>query len=309
MAYNLVAFILAVTLSCADSAKHFYGYSECSYRNYTTRCPVLGQKLHQTNKQLQSFPSLKYKETCLRLGNNLIQAFPNDLLPYQTLETLDLIQNRISKLPENLIVLEKLETLDVRENKITAIASTIRFPGSLRALMLAGNGLKSFPDGISIPNLFVLDLSRNLFNEIPKSFCVSKQLIRVDFTNNPLRTDLSKYTDNLNACPNANGVPFCLFSDSETLRCDCKSLYSILGVEPAFQFGTKLRNHLITCSEDDSEEEYKGWELFNINATALPHSCHEALKTQQSKSAASNANVALVFVGMFFGVHKSFERA
>lgn len=233
--------------------------------------------LNYEGRGLDAFPTLNNKETCVKLKGNVIDHFPNDISNLVTVVTLDLSENRVSAIPNDLDTLSNLEILDISGNRLQTLSPQTRFPASLRGLILANNQMKILPPAIKVPGLFVLDLSNNMFADIPEHFCVSDQLIRIDFTNNPLQHDVSHYIDTVNRCRNANNIQFCLFIDKSNIRCDCSSVGPILTGTPSFCMGTQIRGREIQCTTTDSEEVYSGKYLFDVNDTMVKEACPLAL--------------------------------
>lgn len=238
--------------------------------------------LNYERRSLDAFPTLKNKETCIKLKGNVIDKFPDDLSNLVTVATLDVSENRVSAIPKELDTLSNLEILDISGNRLQIMSPQTRFPASLRGLILANNQMKTVPPGINVPGLFVLDLSSNMFTDIPDHFCVSDQLIRIDFTNNRLKHDLSHYIDTVNRCKNANDIPFCLFTDKANMRCDCSSVGPILTGTSSFCMGTRIRGREIQCTTTDSEERYSGKYLFDVNTTMVEEACPFAFEEETS---------------------------
>lgn len=289
-----LALILAV---CPVKGKGS-GYSECTHNKYQATCMRSTSPLVMEGRGISIFPQLTNRQDCLKLARNSISSFPDKLDPYEPVVTLDLSDNRLSRLPDDLNRLANLEILDLSRNSLLKLSPTIRFPASLRGLLLAGNGMKTLPDGIKIPGLFVLDLSNNLFTQIPTGFCVSDQLIRVDFTNNKLTPDLAPHIDVIGSCPNANGVPFCMFTDIDTLDCKCSSLRPMFDGQSVFSPGLpsgKVAGAVVKCDKQKSESMWKSQDLYDVNVTEVRNSCSWASLTSNR---APPPHIALIWLLM-----------
>lgn len=265
--------LLLLVAQTALAVKYDFGYHECTYNTYYTKCFGEGYQLHRNREALTTFPPLLHKEECLVLEDNQISSFPTDLENYNTLYTLNVAKNRIQTLPDNLDILHKLKVLDLSANRLSQLSSSTRFPQTLEALILKGNSLQSLPAGLQMPNLYVLDLSNNRFSNIPREFCVSKQLIRVDFTQNSQIADVSEYVDVLNECRNVNEISFCLFTDRDYIKCDCETLGSIMLRKPAFLMGTPLLNQIVTCSATSDVRNLTGVHLFDVTTQEVGNAC------------------------------------
>ena len=264
---------LVFVQSTMSWSKYDFGYSECTYNTYHTNCiGTDGYQLHEKGMGLTQFPPLKRRENCLVLENNEIQEFPRDLSNYATLLTLNVAKNKIKSLPDDLDTLSKLQILDLSANSLSGLSASTRFPHSLEALILKGNTIQSLPTGLEIPGLFVFDLSENRFTNIPKEFCVSKQLIRVDFTQNKLG-DISQYVDVLDECRNVNEISFCMFTDSDYIQCDCNTLGPMMLRKPAFQIGTPLPNQLVTCGATSVLSNMTGTQLYDVHIDDVSKAC------------------------------------
>ncbi|XP_045209422.2 leucine-rich repeat and death domain-containing protein 1-like isoform X2 [Mercenaria mercenaria] len=269
---------VALMLSPTVVSSEYFGYSECVYNKYKAVCLGEFEAVSYENRGLTKFPSISRRKTCVHLQHNHIERFPEDLSSLSHVVTLGMADNRISSLPDDLEKMVKLEILDVSENRLKMLSPSTRFPASLRGLLLARNEMKTIPAGVTVPGLFVLDLSNNVFTDIPEHFCVSGQLIRVDFTDNRLRHEVSQYIDTVNRCRNVNEIPFCLFTDKTNIKCDCSSMGPILGGSPSFCMGTPQKSLEIECSAE-SEEMYlykgqsRGQKVFDVNVTMVKDAC------------------------------------
>ena len=273
MAFSWIS--LLTILYSTSVLSYDFGYSECLYHAYTAANKCMGQNprlLQYENKNLEEFPTIR-DQNCIKLMRNNIKRFPKDLSVMKHVVTLNLARNKINELPGDLHVMENLEVLNLHQNNVTTLSKSTSFPGSLRGLVLSGNNMKTFTEGIEIPGLFVLDLSGNMFTEIPKHFCVSSQLIKVDLTSNRIVDDVSNAMIELNRCRNVNNIPFCLYTDLPTMNCNCESLAPILAQPAAFYMGTKTPGRNIGCNKDTSEDKYKGVKIFDVNATQVKAGC------------------------------------
>ena len=208
--------------------------------------------------------------------------------------TLNLARNQINELPDDLHVMENLEVLNLSQNNVTTLSKSTRFPESLRGLVLSQNNMKTFTEGIEIPGLFVLDLSGNMFTEMPRHFCVSSQLIKVDLTRNRIAEDVSSAMIELNRCRNVNKVPFCLYTDKPTMNCNCDSLAPILAQPSAFYMGTKTQGRQIGCNTENSDEKYNNMKIFDVNVTEIKAGCSLKAYLDETKSAATVVKINIV---------------
>lgn len=249
-------------------------YAECQFNQYTPLCPTTADKLQNLNE----FPPSP-GDHCLFLKGNNIQSFPVNLATYNMVPMIDVSTNKITSLPSNLTALAKLAILDVSYNAISTL-SDITFPNNLEVLSLAGNTIANLP-GWSIPNLFVLDLSNNLFRSIPETFCVSQNLLRVDFMGNKLEGDVSTYMRTLSSCKNLAEVPFCLFADWRSIKCTCDSIIPLVYQKQTFCMGKTGRFEFIKCSEN-SDIDFKRYDLYDVNSSLVQKSCALALMSSTS---------------------------
>lgn len=303
MIVNLQAVIIVLMwTSTAVNTLDNYGYRECVHNKYQAVCLGKAEWFSREGRGLNSFPSIPSKATCVILKSNYIEQFPGDVSSLTNVVTLDLSGNRLSYLPDDLYKMQQLEILDVSENRLETLSPNTKFPESLRGLLLAKNNMKRIPNGIRVPGLLVLDLSHNLFTEIPEQFCISDQLIRVDFTRNPLQHDVSRDISKVNRCKNINDIPFCLFTTETTIKCDCSSLGPLLQDSPSFCMGAQTKYQEFTCSSN-SVDKYKTKKIFDLNVTVVKDACpHEFLAQQKSISAKNglDTNVALVIPLLLF---------
>lgn len=300
MADDLLAITIVLLAAALVTSQDDFGYHECVYNSYRAVCMGSYELMRQENRGLTVFPNVTRRTTCLKLRRNAIERFPKDLNSLKDIVTLDVAINRISSLPFDLDKMSKLEILDLSQNMLEMLSPLTNFPASLRGLLLAKNGMKTIPSGIVVPGLFVLDLSQNQFTNIPDQFCMSDQLIRVDFTKNPLSKDLSQHIGTVSRCRNVNEIPFCLFTDSSNIKCDCSSVGPILGTRPNFCIGTPVRGQEIQCMSG-SEDVYSGKKLFDVNVTMVKDTC--PLGASHAKSAATTlllTNTGIVIALIMF---------
>lgn len=290
--FYIVVTILASLELCAGKET---SYAECQFYQYKPLCPTTTLR----SQNLYEFPPSP-GDRCLLLQGNNIQSFPINLATYSKVPLLDVSMNKITSLPSDLTALEKLAILNVSYNTISTL-SDITFPNSLEVLSLAGNKIANLP-GWSIPNLFVLELSNNQFTSIPETFCVSQNLIRVDFLGNKLDGDASTYMGTLSSCKNLAQVPFCLFVDWHTMKCTCNSILPLVYQKQTFCFGNTGRFEFVKCSED-SDSDFKRYDLYDVNSSLVQKSCALALMKSTSapiKSHWGSCHILGFFVMLVF---------
>ncbi|KAL3885840.1 hypothetical protein ACJMK2_025885 [Sinanodonta woodiana] len=272
MEYLPVLYALLTSLelyACKETS-----YAECQFYPYTASCATKPYTLQNRNE----FPSSPGNQ-CLFLAGNNIQSFPVNLATYSNVPMIDVSMNRITNLPSDLTALAKLTILNVSYNAISTL-SDILFPNSLEVLSLAGNKIANLPRW-SIPNLFVFDLSNNKFTSIPETFCVSQNLLRVDFLGNKLEGDVSTYMRTLTSCTNLVDVPFCFFADWQSMKCTCDSLIPLVYHEQTFCLGNTGRFQFLKCSES-SDSDFKRYDLYDVNSSLVQKSCALALINKSS---------------------------
>lgn len=294
--------VILMSVSAVVRAVDYTGYHECVHNSYEPFCLNTAGQFSRERRSLKEFPSIPSTAACVHLKGNYIEKFPQDVNSLKNVETLDISANRITYLPNDLHKMQKLEILDLSANRIETLSPSTKFPASLRGLILARNNMKYIPNGVTIPGLFVFDLSHNLFEEIPEQFCVSDQLIRVDFSKNPLRHDVSRDVSKINRCKNVNGIPFCLFTTDTTIKCDCSSLGPLLQESPSFCMGADEKYTAFSCSSN-SADMYKAKKIFDLNITEVKDECPHAFKSSRVNSSPRNGlhiSVILAMSFMFF---------
>ena len=299
----LQVFCVISTVSLVLSIEEL-GYHECTYNTYRATCLNNNNPLYNANMHLAQFPRIAGR-TCVMLYNNRISRFPTDLTGTETVVTLNLQNNLIEDLPMDLTLMEHMEILDLSRNKIVSLSRRTRFPASLRGLLLAGNRMKTIPEGIEIPGLYVFDLSNNLFESVPEHFCVSDQLFRVDLTNNPLKQDLSLSFPILNRCRNIRKIPYCLFTDHGQLSCDCPTLAQVVGQKQRFCLGTPFRGREMKCNASTSSVEYKDKYIFDVNVTRIKRICSYALLQADGHDNKSSDKLGAQFIYILMTVFLS----
>lgn len=277
--FGLLALVLIwFQILVASQTQLDYQYTECIHHQYKAVCLRNPSKiLTLENKTLNRFPDLQNCD-CVNLARNQIDSFPANLSTLNFVVTLDLSRNVINKLPDNLNEMSQLEILDISNNLLDTLSTSTRYPASLRGLILKGNKMRTIPAGIKIPGLFILDLSMNQFSDIPEHFCVSDQIIRVDFTENPMNHDVSYYLETVNRCQNINKIPFCLFTDNDSIKCECKTLGIVMTNHASFCMGTNESRQEIECASSAITGIAKGQKLFDINMELIKKSCSRVLQ-------------------------------
>ncbi|KAK3605459.1 hypothetical protein CHS0354_001429 [Potamilus streckersoni] len=270
--YTVVILLASVELCTSKKTS----YAECQFQQNKPLCHTRSLTLHE-------FPPSP-GNVCLHLRGNKIERFPVNLSTYSMVPLLDVSLNKITSLPSDLTAMAKLEILNASYNAISTL-SHITFPNSLEVLSLAGNKIAFLP-AWSIPNLYVFELSNNLFTSIPETFCVSQNLLRVDLLGNMLDGDGSTYMRTLGSCKNSAGIPFCLFANWKTMKCNCDSILPLVYNEQTFCFGNTGRFEFIKCSED-SDSDFKRYSLYDVNSSLVQESC--ALSLMRSTSAPLNS--------------------
>ena len=98
---------------------------------------------------------------------------------------IDLNRNNLTHIPASLLQLPKLKTLNVSHNKLTHLPKIPRWSKALTELNLSDNCLSSLPMNVTASSLISLNLSKNLFNDIPLCICTFITLISLDLSDNP----------------------------------------------------------------------------------------------------------------------------
>ena len=285
---RFITVVTTVLFPTVIAEKYDFGYIECTYNTYKFRCLGRDVVKHERERYgLVEFPDIGNGITCLKLKSNKIEYFPKVLSNYKSVVSLDLSKNSIKELPVNLKDMSSLEILDLSDNGISTLSSGTKFPPSLRGLLLGDNLFTSLPP-LQIPGLFVLDLSGNRFKEIPSTFCVSKELIRADFTKNPLAGDTSRYVGTINSCKNRNDVRFCLFVDKPEIKCNCDSMVPMIGFDPNFCLGSLERGKKFRCNTQ-SFEQYVYEMVYDIKRENVSSTCNlaDALESESHRPLSS----------------------
>ncbi|CAG8579833.1 1499_t:CDS:2 [Paraglomus occultum] len=138
----------------------------------------------------------------LFVRKNKLKALPGLALVGMTkLEELEASENRIETIFQEVVdgqpvQLESLKRLDLRNNRLVALDKsedatmfkpTLSIP-KLKELLISSNRLKSVgPLLHTTSELEILDISENLFEELPDGLIALKQLKRLDLRNNALK--------------------------------------------------------------------------------------------------------------------------
>ena len=138
----------------------------------------------------------------LFLRKNKLKALPGSaLVGMARLEELEASENQIEIIfqevvDEQPVQLSSLKRLDLRNNRLVALDkskdATMFKPAlsipKLKELLISSNRLNSLgPLLHTTPELEILDISENLFEELPDGLIAIKQLKRLDLGNNALR--------------------------------------------------------------------------------------------------------------------------
>lgn len=131
----------------------------------------------QTFYSLQSAltnPNQVYK---LKLRNEKLTVFPEEIFLFKNLRELDLSKNKIREIPPEIVKLTRLELLDLSKNQIEAFIREICFLPELKVLRMSRNNLISIPSEIeNLHALEVLDLWDNDLTGFPESLSKLEKL-------------------------------------------------------------------------------------------------------------------------------------
>ena len=145
-------------------------------------------KLRLVNQRLKVFPQeiLNTKNLLkLNLSNNNIEYIPSEILKLKRLENIDISDNRIRALYSNFFELRKLKVLNLNNNRLKNIPKQICKLKSLKVLNLAGNNLSKLPaEFVELENLEKLNISKNNFSTFPSEILKLKSLKTIWLSNN-----------------------------------------------------------------------------------------------------------------------------
>lgn len=145
------------------------------------------ESLHVEGNVLKKLPDLgglRQLRTLIAYDNK-IQVAPRNLP--QSLEVIDLSRNDLTSLSgSNVCIISSLVTLDLSSNRLTELPR-FRSP-NLEELAVADNRLESLSPLEDLPQLRVLDASRNALRLLPYSIGALSQLTEVHLRNNSLET-------------------------------------------------------------------------------------------------------------------------
>lgn len=117
----------------------------------------------------------------LSLQKQKLVVFPNELVGFKNLRSLDLSKNKLSLIPIEIKNLKQLEVLNLSKNKISRIPPAIGALSELESLLLAKNDIEKVPKEIgALSSLKVLDLWSNNIKEIHSDIQKIAQLERID---------------------------------------------------------------------------------------------------------------------------------
>lgn len=121
----------------------------------------------------------------LKLSNNRLKTFPDDMKYLVNLQVLQLDSNRVQVLPPIISKCSSLQRLDISSNQIDEIPMELGDCKVLRYLRLHSNNIKYIPKEISgCLQLEYLDISRNKLIELPESMDQLLSLAHLDFSRN-----------------------------------------------------------------------------------------------------------------------------
>lgn len=121
----------------------------------------------------------------LKLSNNRLKTFPDDMKYLVNLQVLQLDSNRVQVLPPIISKCSSLQRLDISSNQIDEIPVELGDCKVLRYLRLHSNNIKYIPKEISgCLQLEYLDISKNKLIELPESMDQLLSLAHLDFSRN-----------------------------------------------------------------------------------------------------------------------------
>ncbi|KDO34360.1 hypothetical protein SPRG_01496 [Saprolegnia parasitica CBS 223.65] len=155
-----------------------------------TPCPW--EELDLENNSLPDLPATLFafatKLRVLRVGCNLLEAFPPAMDALTQLEICLAPHNHLQSLPASLARLPSLRVLDVSNNRIAALDSfDFRAATGLREFKANRNLLSSLPASIASACLHDLSLSGNQFESFPLVACGMRHLKRLWMQSNKLQ--------------------------------------------------------------------------------------------------------------------------
>ena len=132
---------------------------------------------------LEYCPSLKG----IRLSDNCLTEFPEELLELRRLRFIDLRGNRLKSLPPGIGKYRQLVYFSAAENELEQLPDQLGRLRKLKILDLSGNNLKSIDFSLEgLLKLNELDLSGNSLQTVPAGLEQLNQLERVDLSFNDL---------------------------------------------------------------------------------------------------------------------------
>jgi Leucine-rich repeat (LRR) protein len=126
----------------------------------------------------------------LTVNRNELTTLPPDLCNLTLMWQCQFVANALTRIPD-LTNCATLDNLDVSDNVISSIDDGVRFPPTLRTLVLAGNRLSTLPRSAfeTASSLGALDVSRNQLEAVldPADVRVWRSLQSANFSGNQLR--------------------------------------------------------------------------------------------------------------------------
>lgn len=128
----------------------------------------------------------------LDLSKQKLTAFPEEILQFTKLRSLNLEKNKITELPPN-FKFPELRVLNLNKNKFTSFPASLCQTPSLRELRIGKNDISEIPECIGgIKNLITLDLWFNPIEILPESLTQLRNLRSLDLRNINFTNDFQK---------------------------------------------------------------------------------------------------------------------
>jgi internalin A len=148
------------------------------------------RKIDLSGIPLEAFPdwitAYQSLEELIAVRINL-EAIPDSLAQLQSLQQLYLNSNQISAIPDSLAQLQSLQQLDLSSNQISAIPDSLAQLQSLQQLNLSSNQISAIPDSLAqLQSLQQLNLSSNQISAIPDSLAQLQSLQQLNLSSNQI---------------------------------------------------------------------------------------------------------------------------